>query len=81
MSYICFLVGHTVSIYTTWQVGIHSKPTDWKVKTSNLVLVNILGNQVWWPYHESLLFLSFCQVKSTTLEACNVNFASSGESM
>ncbi|KAJ0265498.1 DENN protein [Hirschfeldia incana] len=27
-------------------VGIHSKPTDWKVKTSNLVLVNILGNQV-----------------------------------
>nr|VDD29101.1 unnamed protein product [Brassica oleracea] len=27
-------------------VGIHSKPTDWKLKTSNLVLVNILGNQV-----------------------------------
>ncbi|CAH8359073.1 unnamed protein product [Eruca vesicaria subsp. sativa] len=27
-------------------VGIHNKPTDWKVKTSNLVLVNILGNQV-----------------------------------
>ncbi|ESQ50402.1 hypothetical protein EUTSA_v10001892mg [Eutrema salsugineum] len=27
-------------------VGIHSKPTDWKVKTSNLILVNILNNQV-----------------------------------
>jgi hypothetical protein len=27
-------------------VGIHSKPIDWKVKTSNLILVNILNNQV-----------------------------------
>ncbi|KAF2554009.1 hypothetical protein F2Q68_00033396 [Brassica cretica] len=27
-------------------VGIHSKPTDWKVKTSNLILVNIINNQV-----------------------------------
>ncbi|CAN8271042.1 unnamed protein product [Cochlearia groenlandica] len=27
-------------------VGIHSKPLDWKVKTSNLILVNILNNQV-----------------------------------
>ncbi|CAN8257549.1 unnamed protein product [Cochlearia groenlandica] len=27
-------------------VGIHSKPIDWKVKTSNLILVNIVNNQV-----------------------------------
>ncbi|KAG2323605.1 hypothetical protein Bca4012_059085 [Brassica carinata] len=27
-------------------VGIHSKPTDWKVKTSNLILINIINNQV-----------------------------------
>ena len=56
-----FLVAQTVCVFATWQVGIHSKPTDWKVKTSNLILVNIINNQVSWPSHESLLF--FLSVK------------------
>ncbi|XP_010540930.1 PREDICTED: uncharacterized protein LOC104814537 isoform X2 [Tarenaya hassleriana] len=27
-------------------VGVQSKPADWKIKTSNLILVNVLNNQV-----------------------------------